>query len=409
VDNTIKVGLGFATGRKHFQNVLKSYIYNCKESGLLDNNNISLNLFVAYDLDYMGTKYTDYTSIHPEVARYLDNTNFFDTQKIKEVSKKFMEEGIINAKEASIIFEKGYASSRNIILYEAIKNKMDCLLFIDDDEYPVAVTRNSETALWGGQQVMKSHLMNIKNADITFGYHCGYISPIPNIEFSDIMTEDIFRKFIKAISNDIINWENIKKIMLNGGVTYADTEVLIEKKVIEVPEINNAKFISGSNLCINLTQPERVFPFFNPPGARGEDTFLSTCLSERKVLSIPCYTFHDGFSAYRHLLSGVLPIKLKPIKATSDRIKKRFYNACIGWVRYKPLFLYITNRDGYKDEIENMKHELDITLPAVCKHFGTRSFMNIRKELENYEKNVESHYADFLQAPDAWSKIISSL
>jgi hypothetical protein len=35
--------------------------------------------------------------------------------------------------------------------------------------------------------------------------------------------------------------------------------------------------------------------------------------------------------------------------------------------------------------------------------------MNIRKELENYEKNVESHYADFLQAPDAWSKIISSL
>jgi hypothetical protein len=92
--------------------------------------------------------------------------------------------------------------------------------------------------------------------------------------------------------------------MKNGGVTYADTKILTSDTAEEVPEINHSKFISGANLCINLTNPDRVSPFYNPPGARGEDTFLSTCLSQRKVLRVPCYAFHDGFSAYHHLMDG---------------------------------------------------------------------------------------------------------
>src|SRR5450756_1923241 len=125
------------------------------------------------------------------------------------------------------------------------------------------------------------------------------------------MTEAYFRSFIEAISNDILNWDNIKTIIGNGGVTYADTEILISDNAKEVQEIDHAKFISGANLGINLTDPRRTFPFYNPTGARGEDAFLSTCLHERKVLRVPCYTFHDGFSTYNHLLEGVLPIKLK--------------------------------------------------------------------------------------------------
>ena len=54
----------------------------------------------------------------------------------------------------------------------ALKNKMDCLLFLDDDEYPMAVTKNRATALWGWQQVLSVHLDHIQNADITNGHHC---------------------------------------------------------------------------------------------------------------------------------------------------------------------------------------------------------------------------------------------
>jgi hypothetical protein len=220
------------------------------------------------------------------------------------------------------------------------------------------------------------------------------------------MTEADFRSFIEAISNDIVNWDTLKTVMKNGGVTYADTKILTSDEAVEVQEINHAKFISGANLCINLTDPRRIFPFYNPPGARGEDTFLSTCLSERKVLRVPCYTFHDGFSTYNYLLEGVLPIRLKFIKADNEKITSRFYKACIGWIRYKPLLLYITQPDGYEEKIEEMRKQLNETLPKICAYFGQPDFINVLAELEKYHKNVKKHYREFLETQRIWAKIM---
>lgn len=407
-EKSIKVGIGFATGRKNFKRVLRSYVLNWEESGLVDNQNVNLNLFVAYDLSYRNTIKTDYTTIPSDISEFIENKHFIGKQEIEDTKEFLIQNRIADSQEVSMIFRKGYASQRNIILYYAIKNQMDYLLFLDDDEYPLAVSKNRSEAIWSGQHVLKTHLNHIQDADMTHGYHCGYISPIPFIEFSDILTEDNFRMFIHALSNDIVNWDNIKKVMANGGVSYADTEVLIKKETKEVPEIHHAKFISGSNLCINLTDPGRVFPFYNPAGARGEDTFLSTCLSERKVLRVPCYAFHDGFSSYNHLLSGVLPVDLKFIKPDSDDIVKRFYAACIGWARYKPLLLYITDRKTYRDKIGDMTEKLSKTLPSICDYFGTNIFFDILKELEKYEKNVGKHYQEFLETKRVWGKIIES-
>jgi hypothetical protein len=405
----IKVGIGFATGRKHFQRVLRSYICNWKESGLVDDKNISLNLFIAYDLSYEDTKESDYTAIDTDILECIGNVHFIGVGEMEAAKQALSKDGIVAHREAPRIFGRGYASQRNIILYYAIKHGIDYLLFLDDDEYPFAVTKNAETALWSGQHLLKTHLRSIENADITYGYHCGYISPIPNVAFSDTLGEEEFRMFIQAISNDIIRWDTIKKVMLSGGVTYADTQVLTDRDIIEVQEVNRAKFISGSNLCINLTEPERVYPFFNPPGARGEDTFLSTCLSERRVLRVPGYAFHDGFSAYNHLLCGALPLGLKPISADGGRVVKRFLAACIGWVRYKPLLLYITERETYAERIRDMTDRLGRTLPQICEYFDSRAFLGVMKELKKYDDNVEKHYAEFNKTKEIWSQIMKSL
>lgn len=405
----INVAIGFATGRKHFQRVLRSYVFNWLESDLVYNESVGLNLFVAYDLDYRGTKKTDYTEINPEIGKWLDSKHFIGKEEADTAQKNLTDSGAMSPEEAAMLFGKGYAAQRNIILYEAIRHKMDYLLFLDDDEYPMAASKNRDTVIWGGQHVLKTHLLNIEHADITYGYHCGYISPIPYFEFNDIMTEDSFRLFIQAISNDIVNWETIKKVMNNGGVTYADTDVLIQHKTMEVSEIHHAKFISGSNLCINLTDPSRVFPFYNPPGARGEDTFLSTCLSEHTVLRVPCYAFHDGFSSYNHLLSGVLPTDMKFIRPDSERIVQRFYHACIGWVRYKPLLMYITDRDAYQDGITEMTEKLSQTLPMVCSYFQDLAFMNVLKELNKYDKVVKKHFETFEKTKEVWARGMKAL
>src|SRR5659263_702912 len=314
--------------------------------------------------------------------------------------------GMSGILETKLLFGGGYAGKRNSILYGAVKNKLDYLLFLDDDEYPMAVTKTRATAVWGGQRVISDHLSHIPDADITNGHHCGYISPIPYLSFNDTLPESDFRLFIEAISNDIVNWDNISALMKNGGATYADVNILMADEAVEVQEVNHTKFISGANLGINLTKPPRVSPFYNPPGARGEDTFLSTCLSDRKVMRVPCYTFHDGFSTYNHLMDGVLPIKLMYIKADNEAVVTRFFKACIGWIRYKPLLLYITQRDEYEDKIQQMRENLHATLPQICAYFGRDDFMDIAKELERYHANVKKHYSHFIETQKAWEKIM---
>lgn len=402
----INVGIGFVTGRKSFQKILKTNVYNWEESGLTEKENISLNLFVAYDLKYSNTKSTDYTNVSKDVLNLIDSSHFIGSTALQEEIDYLINENIIDKEEAQFFFSRDYAGKRNAVLYFAMKNKMDYLIFLDDDEYPMAVTNTRSTAIWGGQHVLSTHLKYIKDADITNGHHCGYISPIPHIEFNDTMTEDDFRLFIEAISNDIINWDTIHSVMKNGGVTYADTKILVRDEVEEVQQVNHTKFISGSNLCINLTNPKRVSPFYNPPNARGEDTFLSTCLGERKVLRVPCYTFHDGFSNYRNLMNGVLPIKLKNIPANSEAIVNRFYRACIGWVRYKPLLIYITQQDHYEEKIEEMREQIAASLPSICNYFGRRDFMNISLELEKYNRNVKKHYQQYLKTQEICEKIV---
>lgn len=80
----LKVGIGFATGRKSFQKVLRTYIYSWNESGLVDNSKVSLNLFVAYDLTYNKTNVVDYTNIHPDLIEQIDSSTFIGNASVKD-------------------------------------------------------------------------------------------------------------------------------------------------------------------------------------------------------------------------------------------------------------------------------------------------------------------------------------
>jgi len=405
----INVGVGFVTGRKNFKNVVKTYVDNWNESGLVNNKKYALHLFVAYDLKYKSTKVSDYKITDEEILDMVDSAYYLGDSSITTEAQYLIEKKVINLNEAKLIFGEGYAMKRNAVLYFALKNKMDYLIFLDDDEYPIATIKINDSVVWKGQEVLSTHISNIKNVDMTHGHHCGYISPIPHFDFNDKLSEDEFRIFVESISNDIINWDSIKEKMNDGGVTYADLDTINSENTEVVKEINGMKFISGSNLGFNLKHIDKLFPFYNPPGARGEDTFLSTCISEYNIRKIPCYTFHDGFSNYEHLLLGVLPNTLKAMKTDSSVINKRFLKACIGWIRYKPLLIYITERDNYETEIIKMKENLSNVIPKICNYFGNEEFKNILDELEFYDTHVEEHSKDFENTKLAWEKIMNFL
>lgn len=404
----LNVAIGFVTGRKHFQNVLRSYINNWVEHGLVSDKNIRLNIFVSYDLKYFKTQISDYKNVPPELAAMVDSLHFFGTAEVKKEVDHLIAEGILNAEEAELLFGEGYAKKRNVVTYFAIKHKMDKLIFIDDDEYPIATLKNEfGKIMWMGQSVIGTHLKYNSEADITHGYHCGYISPIPYVKFDETLTENDFREFIEAISNDIISWEGIRQNMIeNAGVTYADEYSINHPKTWEVPEENGMKFISGANLCFNLKSASKLPPFYNPPGARGEDTFMSTSLSDLKLLKVPCYTFHDGFLLYKNILNGVLPVTLEPIESSSGTILKRFISATIGWIRYKPLMTYITNPEHYEEIMKNIYERLLFVIPKLNAFFKTNQFSNTLTEFQKFRKRTPAHFDEFQRTKAAWKKLI---
>lgn len=405
----INVGVGFVTGRKNFKSVAKTYVNNWNESQVIDSEKYALHLFVAYDLNYKRTKVNDYTISDIEILDTVDTAHYIGASAVETEVEYLIQSNIITLKEANLIFGEGYAMKRNTVLYFALKNKMDYLIFLDDDEYPVATIKVNDSIVWKGQEVLSTHIENIQHCDMTHGHHCGYISPIPCIDFDDNLSEDEFRIFVECISNDIINWNSIKEKMKNGGVTYAELETIESKQIKTVKEINGMKFISGANLGFNLKNTDKLFPFYNPPGARGEDAFLSTCLSECTIRKIPCYTFHDGFSTCEHLLLGVLPNELKAMRSNTNEIKKRFLYASLGWIRYKPLLLYVTNKNEYESEIAKIKEDLSKVIPKICDHFKNDKFKNILSELDFFDKRVEEHYKDFQNTKKVWLKIINFL
>jgi hypothetical protein len=405
----LNVGIGFVTGRKNFKSVAKTYVNNWNESGAVDNKNYALHLFVAYDLAYKSTKLHDYRISDEEILDTVDSAHYIGHSGVENEIEYLIKNKVITLKEAGLIFGEGYAMKRNTVLYFALKNKMDYLIFLDDDEYPIATIKVKDSIVWKGQEVLSTHIENLRYCDMTHGHHCGYISPIPCLDFSGQLSESEFRLFIESISNDIINWTSIQEKMKDGGVTYASLDIIESTETETVKEINGMKFISGANLGFNLKIADKLFPFYNPPGARGEDTFLSTCLTECTIRKIPCYTFHDGFSTCEHVLLGVLPNELKAMRAESSVVAKRFLQASIGWIRYKPLLIYITNRKGYRAELLKIKKNLSQVIPPICAYFGTDKFKDILSELDFFDEHVEEHYQDFENTKKTWIKIVKFL
>ncbi|MDI1242743.1 MAG: hypothetical protein PSX80_12575 [bacterium] len=403
----MNVGIAFVTGRKHFQNVLRSYVNNWLEHGLIDDKSVRLHLFVVYDVNYHDTEPSDYKNIPPELTEMVESVNFYGRKALKQERDDLVATGVIDQHEGDLLFGEGYAKKRNAALYFASKKGMDRLLFIDDDEYPIAVLRNKPNNLvWMGQSVLGTHMRFGNDADITHGHHCGYISPIPRFEFNEELRESDFRDFIDATSNDILSWESVKKTIIgNSGVTYADGETIDHQKTCEVEEVMGMKFISGANLCFNLRRLKTLPVFYNPPGARGEDAFMSTTLTDHKVVRVPCYTFHDAFLGYKNILNGVLPIELGPVDAGSPSVRLRFIKAAIGWIRYKPLLTLITQPEKYDSTIEDVRGKLDSVVPKLCKYFGTDQFEEIRTELDRYHRNVRRHHRNFEATRRAWTKV----
>ena len=405
MNDTIEFGIGFVTGRPNVCKIINNYYKNMIEQLERTGKKVNLTIFLLYDLNYQYTARTDFYSIIPEVYKNI-RIKYITPENIEEEKKKLIARNNFTREEVDLFLGNGHAKGRNTVMYYALKWKIDYLLFWDDDEYPVAAVKEGDKILWIPQDNLLKHLENIQDADVTIGYHCGYISPIPYVELGEEIREEDFKNYIEAISNELVSWESIKhKMVDNNGVTFADKDIAEGKGVYELQE----KWVAGSTLCINLTHIDKIPAFYNPPLARGEDTFFSTLLQEAKILKIPVYHFHDGFLKYTSIVKGKYPKKLRRIKTEEEDIENRFLKASKGWIKYKPLLMYIQNKESYTDNIKEAIEKLEKSVHKIDKLFESDSFIDLVKDLKEYDKKVEKHYEEYMRTNEIWNKIKDKL
>jgi len=402
----IKFGIGFLAGRPNVCNIINGYYKNILEQGKESGYDVEFTFFILFDLNYQHTPRNQFYNIIPDVYKNM-KVKYITPEDIEEEKKILTSRHGMNKEEVDLILGNGYARARNSILYFALKRKVDYLLFWDDDEYPVANIKNGKKDIvWKSQNNVLEHLKNISNADVTMGYRCGNMSPIPFINFDEELKEVDFKNYIDAVSNEAVSWKKIREIMnQEDGMLYANTKILEERKVSEIKNLGKDNWLLASGICINLTNLEKLPPFYNPPEARGEDTFFSTWLTNSKVLRVPTYHFHDGFLKYTNIIKKDFPSKFNKIKIKDSSVEQRFLSASIGWIKYKPLLMYITQRDNYRQIIEETKQKLDSSTSKMNKVFQTCDFSCLRPELEKYDEKVEEHYNEYLQSFKVWNKL----
>lgn len=403
--DTIEFGIGFVTGRANVCKLINSYYENIINQLKKIDKKVNVTIFILYDMQYQFTKRTDFYGIIPQVYKNI-KIKYITPEDIEEEKKILVSRHDFRKEEINLILGHGHAKGRNTVMYFALKRKMDYLLFWDDDEYPWAVLKNEDKTLeWRMQNNILDHINNIKNSDITIGHHCGYISPIPYMQIGDDITEEAFKEFIEGISNDIVNWENIKEIFeKDNGVTYANKEIL-DNDPYEIQYDGVGKWIAGSTLCLNLKSIYKIPAFYNPNGARGEDTFFSTLLKDTKVLRIPTYHFHDGFLKYPQIMRDRLPKNLRKINVDEESIEHRFLQASLGWIKYKPLLMYIKDKKNYKENIINVKEKLKMSIPQINEMFNNTEFEGLLYALDEADRNVAKNYKEYLKTNEVWSKL----
>jgi len=403
----IRFGVGFVTGRPNVCKVINNTYEQLVDQFKDTNKQVKLTIFILFDLKYQYTTRLDFYGIIPAVYKNI-KIRYITPEDIEEEKKKLMARRDLTKAEVDLFLGHGHAKGRNTLMYYALKSNMDYLLFWDDDEYPVACIRDDENKeiIWKEQDNIAMHLKYIEDVDVTIGHHCGYISPIPYVELGEDVNQEKFRDYIEALGNDIISWDKIReKFVKDNGITYADSEIACGMGEYEIKSDGIAKWVAGSTLCLNLKHIDKIPAFYNPEGARGEDTFFSTRLNNSRVIRIPVYHFHDGFLKYTNITKRKYPKALRKIKSSEEQIEQRFLQASRGWIKYKPLFEYISNNEKYEERMEETYQKLQNGIPEINKLFGNDEFNILLEDLKEYKENVKKHYNEYLKTNEIWNKL----
>ena len=99
------------------------------------------------------------------------------------------------------------------------------------------------------------------------------------------------------------------------------------------------------------------------------------------------------------------PTKLRKIETDENSIEQRFLKASTGWIKYKPLLMYIENKETYQEIINKAEDQLKRSVKKINQLFENSDFTHLPSIMEEYDENVEEHYQEFLDTNRIWNTL----
>jgi len=224
-----------------------------------------------------------------------------------------------------------YGAYRNAVLFKALLEGIDYLLFFDTDVEPRILTRlEGMDARWEGADFVGTHLRSLdkERVSATTSEYSGYYI-IPPISFPGL--GDLLNGLGKGMALEYME-DCMDHRCLNLGPVSPGIPKPTDKPL-------------GGNLGLDLSKAWRLAPFYSTVYSfsgltikgRGEDTLLGQAISASggKIMDVDLRIFHH---TYNHF--PVAP----DIRKKS--IRDRFYWACLGWIGRNPFLSWYLDQHG---------------------------------------------------------------
>jgi hypothetical protein len=295
--------------------------------------------------------------------------------------------------------EVPYGAYRNAILFEAILQGIDYLLFFDSDVKPlVLISLKDGLPQWQEVDFVGSHLAHLARPDVlvTTSDYSGYYI-IPPMAFDGL--SELLIGLGKERSLDYMTVCDIHDCLNLGPQTPG-------------PAVPTDKLLGG-NLGLRLDQPWNLAPFFSTVyefddqciKGRGEDTLLGQALSvnESQLLDVDLRIFHDTYDDF----------PARPDMLRKD-VQDRFYYACLGWIGRNPFLNWFRSKMGirdelFKEELSPQAESLSVGGKKAARFFENPQFERLPEALEASMAVLPESIERYRRLVAGWDKLINAL
>lgn len=307
--------------------------------------------------------------------------------------------GLLDLPDGGVEGEIPYGAYRNTVLYKALLEGIDYVLFFDNDVEPRVLTHlDGSDVKWQEIDFVGTHMRSLSKEDVsaTTSEYSGYYI-IPPMSFPGM--GELLTGLGKGMELEYMEDCHDHQCLNLGPVSPG------------IPKPTDKPL--GGNLGLSLQQPWRLAPFYSTIYSysgmtikgRGEDTLLgqSISASRGRIIDVDLRIFHDTFEDFPDVPD-----------VHQESIRNRFYWACLGWIGRNPFLSWYLDQMGYlktdwRSETTLQRIGLEAGGEKAAEYLGDPRFRDLTSAFEASFAALPDSITRYQRLMEGWRALLLAL